>query len=177
MESLEETKRARDVFLVRQYLGQSYGTSRIMRQLKPENLSFFELIILANTVHDYAPLYSLFRRQCFWFSNTIYDVIEKSYKCEIAQDEAYESGELDSDIRIPPDVYLPSLAGRWKGILVTKVSEKVVLDVREKFVVDFKKSTTQIKQKWDRLNSRTAEVANLRARITELEDQLRLLSP
>ena len=55
-------------------------------QLEPRNLSFFHFIVLANIVHNHEPLYSLLKRRCYSFANTIYLVIENSYKCKIAND-------------------------------------------------------------------------------------------
>jgi hypothetical protein len=51
---------------------ESHGRVQTVRQMTPCRLSFFDFIVLANTVHEHAPMYSLFRRQCYWFANSIF---------------------------------------------------------------------------------------------------------
>jgi len=119
-----------------------YGNGQIMRQLEPNGLTFFHLIVLANTVHQHDPLYSLLKRQCFWYANTIYLVVEALYKCQTAADNIGD--EALGDIHIPPEIYLPDSAGRWMGILVTDVSEKVVEIMKRKFEEAYAKVCSKV---------------------------------
>lgn len=174
LEVLSGSRRAGDQFVVGRLPAQDYGGGRIMRQLKPIDLTFFQLIILAQTVHDHDPLYTLFKRQCYWYANTIYDAIQQSYRCEIGlgDPEAQTNESHESDLRIPLDLYLPPSAGRWKGVLVMAVSHDVVKDVKKKFETSLLESLAQVKEQWDRANGGNIENASLRARITELESKL-----
>jgi hypothetical protein len=103
---------------------------QIVWQITPQSLSLFQVVVLADVVHNYAPLYSLFRRQCYWFAFIICAVIMKICTCSsigspylISQDE----------IRVPPNSYLPDLAGRWMGILVSGVEEAVLKIIIDKY--------------------------------------------
>ena len=82
---------------------------QVVWQIQPQSLSLFKVAVLADVVHNYAPLYSLFRRQCYWFAFIICAVVMKICTCS-----SIGSPDLDSqeEIRIPPNSYLPDLAGR-----------------------------------------------------------------
>jgi hypothetical protein len=103
---------------------------QIVWQIQPQSLSLFQVIILADVVHNYAPLYSLFRCQCYWFAFIICAVILKTCTCS-----SIGSPDLhtEDDICIPPNSYLPNLAGRWMGILVRGVEEAVLKIMIEKY--------------------------------------------
>ena len=112
-----------------------------MRQLQPHGLSLFHLIILANTVHDHDPMYSLLKRQCYWFANTIYHVVACSYNCTIVQ--AGENIETEQ-IRIPPNMYLLDLAERWRGVKVSRVSETILELMKQKFKERLDKESAEV---------------------------------
>ena len=103
---------------------------QIIWQIQPQSLTLFQVVILANVVHNYALLYSLFRRQCYWFAFIICAVILKTCTCS-----SIGSPDLhtEDDICIPPNSYLPNLAGRWMGILVRGVEEAVLKIMIEKY--------------------------------------------
>jgi hypothetical protein len=125
---IAKTRQAGDHFVVgRQSDISYYIRGHNMRQFLPKQpLSFFHVITLANVVHDQNPLYSIFTKQCYWFANIIYYVLEDfSNKSDTADSIANEPDEY-LGIRIPPNVYLPDEAGRWFGIMITRVSEEVV---------------------------------------------------
>ena len=103
-----------------------------LRQIQPQSLSLFDLAVLADTVHNHDPLYSILKSQCFWFANIICDIVEREYHCNTICSESFARVSRD-DICIPPNNYLPDLAGRWMGILVSKVEEAVLLVVASDF--------------------------------------------
>ena len=72
-----------------------------------DHLTFFQLVTLAETVHDHDPLYMLFRCQCYWYANTIYCVIEQYMGTERVLGEFEDNKQ---DLYIPPDIYLPPSA-------------------------------------------------------------------
>ena len=114
---------AQDQFLVGLFARHSNEWGHIICQLQPHTLSLFHLIIFINTVHDYDPMYSLLKRQCYWFENTIYHVVAHSYNCIIVQ--ARENLET-KQICIPPNKYLLDLAEWWRGVKVSRVSKTIL---------------------------------------------------
>ena len=103
---------------------------QVVWQIQPQSLSLFRVVILADVVHNYAPLYSLFRRQCYWFAFIICAVILRTCICSSIGNPNLRTHD---DIRIPPNSYLPNLAGRWMGILVRGVEEAVLKIIVERY--------------------------------------------
>jgi hypothetical protein len=104
---------------------------QVIWQIRPQCLTLFELAILADVVHTYAPLYSLFKRQCYWFVSIICAVILRTRTCTSVSPPGLRPSS--DNICIPPNSYLPDLAGRWKGILVSRVEETVLKIMIDKF--------------------------------------------
>jgi len=123
--------RATDQFLIGHGSKESHGRGRIIRQLEPQGLSLFDLIILAKVVHDEDPIYSLLHRQCYWFSNVIFQVIKRNFPCKVIESEG--SDEIYWSVRIPPNQYLPDEAGRWRGLRISKITETITQIMTEKF--------------------------------------------
>jgi hypothetical protein len=121
--------RAQDQFLAGENARYTHGQGQTIRQLVPHDLSLFNLVVLANVVHEHHPVYSLLRRQCYWYANTIFEVISLSNACTILGAPTLEF----DDVRIPPRLYLPDLAGRWMGLRISIVSAKIVELMKGKF--------------------------------------------
>ena len=102
---------------------------QVVWQIQPQSLSLFKVVVLADVVHNYAPLYSLFKRQCYWFAFIICAVILKTCTCSSIGSPSF----TEDEICIPPNSYLPNLAGRWMGILVRGVEEAVLKIIIEKY--------------------------------------------
>ena len=102
---------------------------QIVWQIQPQSLPLFKVVVLADVVHNYAPLYSLFKRQCYWFVFIICAVILKTCTCSTIG----SPNHTEDEIRIPPNSYLPDVAGRWMGILVRGVEEAVLKIIVEKY--------------------------------------------
>jgi hypothetical protein len=77
--------RASDQFLLGQNARASHSLGRVIRQLMPHGLTLYELIRLAKVVHDEDPVYSLLSRQCYWYANTIVEVVKKEFDCEVTR--------------------------------------------------------------------------------------------
>ena len=66
-------------------LGQShlyrprYGKGQQAQLIQPNSLMFFELLILAQTVHEFAPKYSTLEKNCYWFCNTVFNTCKLIY--------------------------------------------------------------------------------------------------
>ena len=103
---------------------------QVIWQIQPQGLTLFKVAVLADVVHEYAPLYSLFRRQCYWFAFIICAVIMRICTCSSVGSPDISTRD---DICIPPNSYLPDLAGRWMGILVRGVEEAVLKIMIDKF--------------------------------------------
>lgn len=98
----------------------------IMKQIQISNLSFFELAVLAHSIHEAEPNYSVLGTQCYWFATTICNIIESVYDCTsiVAGSRTGMSNTTD---------YLPELSGRVKGVLITNLNEEATSGLTTKF--------------------------------------------
>ena len=103
-------------------------------QIKPSGLSFFELIILADSIHDQN--YSMLGTQCFWYVSIICNIVEQEYTCpKIVTGPSSLSGGLVGNSIYLND-YLPDMSGTVKEFLVSRPDNKVASDLLH---VKFKK--------------------------------------
>jgi hypothetical protein len=131
-------------FLVGKHARVTHRNGHIIRQLQPHGLTLFRLIVLANTVHNHDPLYSLLKCQCYWFANTIYHVISNTYSCTDIITGGEPRNEMIEEVRIPPNDYLPDLAGRWMDVRVSNVSNTLIRLVEEKFESDYDEELAKV---------------------------------
>lgn len=121
-------------------------------------LSLFDLILLAQVVHEHAPIYGLFDNQCYMFSSvtTIFDAIVQLRSVPSLPDHLGNSGDPapsfipntptrpvpapTREVGAPGNANLvivpsPDLAGRWSGLLILDpiVKAQVVAIVISKF--------------------------------------------
>jgi hypothetical protein len=118
-------------------LRRRYGLGQNARQIKPNNLKFFELVVLAQAVHDFAPHYSHLGRNCYWFCNIMIDAIIEIFGLDDSispEDSARETQYM------PIDPHQSTISGRWKG---WKVSHTAPEDL-SRIVYDFKKAHTVV---------------------------------
>jgi len=95
---------------------ESYAQSiHNIRQVEPTNLSFFDLIVLADTLHNHEPNYSSLGSNCFWFAQTICNVVENMYYCNIIK-----GGSEGLPAGVSRTNYLPDVSGRVQGLLVSR---------------------------------------------------------
>jgi len=52
---------------------------KCIRRFHPQDLPLFDLVLLADAVHDKAPIYSLFANQCYWYANILFEIIVQLY--------------------------------------------------------------------------------------------------
>lgn len=50
-----------------------------IRWFKPNNLSLFDAVLLAQVVNKHAPIYGLFDNMCYMFANIIFDAVVQVY--------------------------------------------------------------------------------------------------
>ena len=101
-----------------------------IRRFKPVALSLFDIVLLAQVVHDYAPIYGLFDNQCYMFASVIFDSIVKEYslpasnwspnpppipRTPVPAPSPEVGGPSNANIVVLPS---PDQAGRWAGLLV-----------------------------------------------------------
>jgi hypothetical protein len=124
----------------------SLKPERCIRQFRPVQLSMFDLALLAQVVHENAPVYGLFSNQCYLFSSVIFDAVVQRFSLPPG---AYDFENISSpspspstlsgpgpssgpsfgvpaptpEVDPPKDadlVFLPSPSedGRWSGLLI-----------------------------------------------------------
>ena len=98
---------------------------RVVRQIKPKDLSFYELGLIVDTVHEEAPDYHLLNNQCYWFVTTIIIIIVLLYGDTLNPVEP---------TRKSPNDYLPNLAGRWKNMLIVAPEDEIIRRIVIKFM-------------------------------------------
>ena len=92
---------------------------KVVCQIQPVGLSLFELGILTNVIHNEEPHYSLLKSQCYWFMNTIFNVVRILYR-----DNLNETPNM-----ITPDDYLPDSAGRFMDMLIVNPKDDLLCDI------------------------------------------------
>lgn len=95
-------------------------------RLRPNNFTLVSLAILAKIVHENHPLYSLFHRQCFWFSNIIMKVVAKKSRGEDGpQPRERHPEEISAWVRYQQSKYLLIKAGQVQDSMVHVMSTKL----------------------------------------------------
>lgn len=118
-------------------LQRRYGFGRNARQIKPNNLKLFELLVLAEAVHDFAPTYSRLGKNCYWFSNILMDAVIEIF----GLDHSISAGDGGRETKYTPiDPYQSEISGRSKGWKVSHTNP----DDLSRIVHDFKKAHTAI---------------------------------
>ena len=81
--------------MVDRFLGQNYVPSaqwpgKNVRYFKPDHLTLFELVLIANVVHRMYPTSSVLGEQCHFYVRLVYTALEK-YFCTSASKSTDES--------------------------------------------------------------------------------------
>lgn len=95
---------------------------QVIHEISPKKLSLFELAILADVIHEHEPNYHLFRNQCFWFTNSIVEIIV-----------ALHGDKLENALNGPTN-YLPDLSGRWKNMRVYSPEEREMCAIADEYL-------------------------------------------
>jgi len=96
----------------------------LVEVFRPNSFSLVSLAILAKIVHEKHPLYSLFHRQCFWFSNLIMRVIAKKFGGEDGPQRRHPE-EPSAWVRYQQSKYLFIKVGRVRESMVHVISDKL----------------------------------------------------
>jgi len=100
-----------DIFADTRYHGQ------VLQYFKPQNLTLFDLAIIAEVVHDANPYYEILNSQCYFYAALVYAAAEKFSTIPVSESADAPQTEL-VEIR---GSYLSNRYGRWRGLKVTKV--------------------------------------------------------
>jgi hypothetical protein len=109
-----------------------YGKGRRGREIQPNSLTFFELIILAQTVHEIAPHYSTFDKNCYWFCNTVFDACKVIYGHRLEDDGN-------------PHWHHSEILGRWNGLKVSETTKDELSVVVHNFKKAYRKVIGEVK--------------------------------
>jgi hypothetical protein len=91
--------------------GKHRGNDQIFRKLSfPNPIPFFELVVLAKTVHNMKPNYLLFSDNCYFYAGTIVKLLEEIYQPHVDVSTT-GSGETVRGIG-------KKKPGKWNGIKI-----------------------------------------------------------
>jgi hypothetical protein len=106
-------------------LDPQYACGRNARVLEPSNLSLFDLTILAQAVHEFAPHYAIIGKNCYWFCNIIFD----------ACIELFPPDNLDSPVENIRKFGLheDEISGRFRGFKVSATNDEDLSVILRKY--------------------------------------------
>jgi hypothetical protein len=90
-----------------------YGCSKSVNFFKPKSLNLFELVLLANVVHDLYPTYSLLSTQCYFYSHLVYKAARELFGVRSTVTNSYLAAQF----------------GRYGGYKVSTVTAESVSQV------------------------------------------------
>lgn len=108
--------------------GEKYGCGQTARQITPKNLKLFELVVLANVVHEFAPVYTFIDRNCFWFCNFMLDAV-----LELWPNEDKPGLQVGAHTKVPIDPHNTEISGRYKGWKINETDRRDLSLVLDKF--------------------------------------------
>ena len=129
-DSISPRKLANDT--IRGCASHTLDPENCIRLFKPVDLPLFDVALLAEAVHDYAPVYGLFDNQCYLFASVLFDAIVQLYSLPAsAQDPNIPSSSILStpvpaptpEVGAPRNANIvivpsPDQAGGWAGLLI-----------------------------------------------------------
>jgi hypothetical protein len=116
-------------------LNTGYAFGQNGRQITPIDLTLFNLIILAQVVHDYAPEYTFLDRNCYWFCSMIFDACIELFKIENLNDE--------SNVKFGP--HDTTVSGRLMGVKVSHTDIGELSDVVREYRNAHSEAYAQVK--------------------------------
>jgi len=135
-----DKREASDRFLGESYVDDKrYASGRYVKQIKPNCLKFFELVILAHVVHREGPKYSRLGNNCFWFATTLFDLIIILFGSDMSpstpEDAVRERKYLP---------YNPNMTGRWMGLKVTVSNPEEISMIKQKYKIEHRQQINQV---------------------------------
>lgn len=105
-----------------------YGCSKTVQFFKPKCLNLFDLVLLANVVHDQFPTYSLLSTQCYFYSHLVYLAAREHFGCSLTV----------------TDSYLVRLFGYYAGVKISTVNMASVTSVITEFKKEYKDMVLEV---------------------------------
>lgn len=82
----------------------SLNPADCIKRFKPQGLSVFDLVLLALVLHEQAPFYNLFRNQCYFFANVLFQAVVQMYTLTPSSSASLPSGlDLHDTVNPGPD--------------------------------------------------------------------------
>jgi len=134
------------------------------------------MALLAKVVHSQYSIYSLFKRNCYWFALLIYlaakNIDQILGSGEIHEDpgesddsEMIDDSEMTDDFFVPFYLYASNLAGRWMGFKVCDVKDVVLGRIVRLFLKQLEEHEAEL----DKLKTKDAELETLKRQVLRLE--------
>jgi hypothetical protein len=113
-----------DLFIQRR----RFGCGRNARQVRPRDMGFFEFLVLAVVVHDFAPQYSPLEKNCFWFCNVIMDAVVAIFHLDETKGDNERENKYDFDLASG------DISGRRNGWKIHRTSQTEISDIVTRFL-------------------------------------------
>jgi hypothetical protein len=138
---------ADDRWIAGEWIGNpNYGIAQNASTFSPKHLNLLHMAILGKVVHNEEPVYSLFKNNCFWFSNIFFisaQVIDNTIilrpNSTIPEFEIPEDGNVTGMFYMPFQMYMPDIAGRYLGFKICEVRKVVVRRIVKLFFEQLQK--------------------------------------
>ena len=101
----------------------------------PGQLSLLQLALMATTVHSSDRMYTLLKRQCYWYSAMLATLVSREAGCILEPEPPLEPGSVDEDQVCL--TYHGSLAGRWKTIKISEIKETMAIQIRSQYDMEW----------------------------------------
>jgi hypothetical protein len=124
--------------------GESYVRSlnchgQVVQYFKPNNCSLFELVCMAQAVHDLHPTYTVEADQCYFYAGLIYEATKQHFG-QVPTENADESKSTLYGI----DGHLSGKQGRIVGVKVCLIEQNEVNAVIGKFKKDYREQIAKV---------------------------------
>ena len=122
-----------------------YSTGRSLCQIKPHNLTLFQLLLLANVVHEISPQYSNVEKNCYWYANVIVDAVISMFGVhndDPKADDDPASYDATRKRRFKPD---PNISGRWHGWKVNHTKEGELVTIYSEFKTEYRDNLSKVR--------------------------------
>jgi hypothetical protein len=117
-----------------------YGVGQNARQVTPSDLKLFDLVVLAEAIHNVAPDYSTLRHNCYWFANALLDAV-----IELCHTDTLENSLHDHRFKLYQlDPRSSQISGRWKGIRVSCTNQTDLFDILREFSQKHKEAMAKV---------------------------------
>jgi hypothetical protein len=99
-----------------------FSKGQTVGQIQTHGLSLFQLLVLAQTIHEYAPCYSTLGRNCYWYASIL----------------MHTTAEIVGVDHV--DSYLPQKSGTFKNFKIIQIKPQEIAEI----VHDYKQKSADI---------------------------------